>query len=108
MRLSARFYTYDQNNSGGIFHEDDDVSEFVIIEALNAREANAIAETKGLYFDGSGDCPCCGDRWSSSWKGDEGDAEPLVYGTPAKEYKSTWMEKPVRIHYLDGTVWKGD
>ena len=42
------------------------VSEHVLIEADSSDEANVIAETKGIYFDGvnSGeDCPCCGDRW---------------------------------------------
>ncbi|MFE4367966.1 MULTISPECIES: DUF7296 family protein [unclassified Streptomyces] len=58
------FYEFHQNNSGGGFDYDEDngISVYVIIEAGSADVANARAEKIGLYFDGEGDCPCCGDR----------------------------------------------
>lgn len=61
------FFTFNQNNSGGHFHEckHDGICEYVIIEAHDAKEANARAEEIGLYFDGvetESDCECCGDR----------------------------------------------
>ena len=40
------------------------------IWAHSAKQADAIAEQNGVYFDGCQeglDCPCCGDRWSSAW-----------------------------------------
>lgn len=63
-----KWYTFRQNNSGGTFYTDKErgIAVCVIIQAPNARVANAIATTKGLYFNGcaSGeDCDCCGDRW---------------------------------------------
>lgn len=60
------FFTFSQNNSGGRWHIDDDrgISEVVVIEADDAKEAIYLAERIGLYFDGNGDCSCCGNRWS--------------------------------------------
>ena len=49
------FYTFSQNNSGGDFIIDDDVAEYVIIEADNGDEALNIAENVGLYFNGVSD-----------------------------------------------------
>ncbi|MNK14413.1 hypothetical protein D3C87_325360 [compost metagenome] len=98
------FYTYRQNNSGGNFVVDDSVTYNVIIESNNAAQANTLAQSVGLYFGGGWDCPCCGDRWSSAWD-DEGDAEPMVYGTPVKEYKEFWargIDPQIYVYYLDG------
>ena len=73
------FFTFNQNNSGGRWIGP---AKFVIIEAENAETANALAEVKGLYFDGCGtmqDCSCCGDRW---YRVDDCDGknEPMIYG----------------------------
>lgn len=67
------YYEFRQNNSGGHFLEDDNVSIMVIIEACCFAEAKEKAEEIGIYFDGvqkGMDCPCCGDRWSewSEWQ----------------------------------------
>ncbi len=75
------FYEFDQNNSGGRWVSDPmrGIGPKVIIEAASAEEANAKAEDIGLYFDGEGDCPCCGDRWCEQWYDDKGTDEPMVY-----------------------------
>lgn len=84
------FFTYRQNNSLGVFHADDKVAVYVIIEADGAKEADQRAQDwAGIYFNGcdSGDdCPCCGDRWSEAWDDNEGTEEPTIYGEPAQEY----------------------
>lgn len=105
------FYDFRQNNSGGSFDFDGDrgISVSVIVEADSADEANERAEEIGLYFDGSGDCECCGDRWSSQWRDDAGDEVPSIYGQPIAEYTPhiKWSEKDfpeVFVHYKDGTV----
>jgi hypothetical protein len=116
------FYEFRQNNSGGHFDEDTNagISAWVIVEADSLGEAEARAESIGLYFDGvekGYDCECCGDRWySASWSGD-GTVEPEVYGrriedgrvSPAEDkgyftdYK--WMKGPEGyIHYKDGRI----
>lgn len=79
------FYCYGQNNSGGVFHNTDKVGHWFIIEADSAREADAAAENKGIYFDGAGDCNCCGRRWSEAWE-DGGRETPEIYGQSIKEF----------------------
>jgi hypothetical protein len=57
-------YIYDQNNSGGRFTGP---ARKIIVEAPDAETADGGAEIAGAYFDGAGDCPCCGDRWSRAY-----------------------------------------
>jgi hypothetical protein len=76
------FYTFYQNNSGGSFDITEDLAEYVIIEASNHEEANQIAESIGIYFNGCEariDCECCGNRWYpvSQYEGTE---EPEIFG----------------------------
>lgn len=101
------FFCFNQNNSGGSFDISDSVAHYVIIEAKNADEANDRAESVGIYFNGvddDRDCECCGDRWHSAWL-EEGEAEPMICGTPVAEYEDMWAEdgKPyAHVYYLDG------
>ena len=80
------FYTYTQNNTGGRFVNNDQVCHFVIVEADSAGEADCRALEMGLYFDGAGDCECCGNRWYEQWDDSSGTAEPTLYGHPPQEY----------------------
>ena len=59
------YYNYRQNNSGGSFI---DPAISVVIKADSPEQADAIALTKGIYFDPEFeiDCDCCGNRWSSA------------------------------------------
>jgi hypothetical protein len=94
------YYTFYQNNSGGIFDITSDVAEYVIIEASNHEEANDIAESIGIYFNGCEDgidCECCGNRWYPVFERD-GTEEPDIYGTMAFS-----REGPMCIlHYKNG------
>lgn len=75
------WYLFDQNNSGGSFEGNDDLSEIVFIQARSPNQANRIAEQKGIYFDGVErglDCECCGNRWG---RADEGYPQPRLYET---------------------------
>lgn len=106
------FYTFDQNNSGGewVIDPKRGIGHFVIVEAKSEDEATAKAEAIGLYFDGFGDCPCCGTRWSGCQIGTD---EPSINGAPvliegdvAKRI-SAWCwfaEGEGYIHYMDGRV----
>ena len=63
---NMQWYQYRQNNSGGSYQIDDDVSILVLIEAPHSVDANAKAQHVGIYFNGCEDgldCDCCGDRW---------------------------------------------
>ena len=111
--VNTKFYTFNQNNSGGFFKtsEKEGIGEIVIVEALNPSHANQRAEEIGLYFNGcstGSDCSCCGDRWSSIWDSDEGDEVPSWYGEPIENAEQTWCRKNYFIHYLDKTIQKGE
>jgi len=98
------YFEFHQNNSGGSFIIDDEkgLGPRVWIEAESALIANAIAEDKGIYFDGVAegiDCACCGDRWHREWD-DEGKALPEV-----SSYSYSW-DDTVYIHKADGTLVK--
>ncbi len=67
MNNQTKFYRYIQNNSGGDFIVDTNLTRNVYIEANSIDEANKFAENLGVYFNGCDlgiDCFCCGDRWS--------------------------------------------
>ena len=99
-----KIFRFRQNNSGGRFVINDEVSVVVYIYANNANEANAKAELVGIYFDGCEkgiDCPCCGDRWSRSE-----DKRNEVKKLPDEEFDFTWCNyvivykedmKPIKI-----------
>ena len=107
------FFHFKQNNSGGKFAFDEKrgITHHVVIEGFNVRDAVQRAEKIGLDFGGSGDCPCCGNRWHEPWD-EDGDDVPKVYGQevgadkPYKEEFKGWMpnNKEVAIHYADGSI----
>ena len=76
----TKWFTFRQNNSGGLFDIDKNLNVFVIIEAYDEDHALDRAIELGIYFDGvehGTDCECCGDRWSRYC--DESDV-PSIYG----------------------------
>lgn len=108
------FYCYDQNNSGGSFDFDKNLSCSVIVEAANADEANSKAKDIGIYFNGSDndrDCSCCGDRWNSV---DEYNAKlqpcrddtPVFVNETNKQYSWSVRKGTYKaiVHYADGTI----
>lgn len=109
------FYCYQQNNSGGSFRYDKNLSCSVIVEADNADKANSKAEDIGIYFNGVNkkrDCKCCGDRWSPAYEDDKR-FQPCVYDTPVFvnetriEEQSLFLRKGTYkaiVHYIDGTI----
>jgi hypothetical protein len=103
--MASSFYTYHQNNSGGYYKIDykAGIGNVVIIEDDNYKQANSKAVKIGLYFDGDGDCSCCGNRWSDKW--DEYDAtdKPEIYGESVEGNLDSWLF-PVFIHYKNGQV----
>jgi len=107
------FFTYNQNNSQGVFDFDPDhgISHYVIVEANSARQADALFRAiRGTYNEGPY-CSCCGERWSYQWD-DNGDEVPSIYGDPVETHKETidWRpgtgmyERPYFVHYLDGRI----
>lgn len=119
------FYTFRQNNSFGTFEYDETrgIAVNVIVEANSAEDANVRAEAIGLYFDGAGDCPCCGNRWHEQYtfqSEDPGTEVPSVYEDEVKPGETFPGPKegerfgPIKwasdkqfegfIHYKDGSI----
>ncbi|WP_420492620.1 DUF7296 family protein [Paenibacillus larvae] len=75
------------------------------MEADTAEQANAKAETIGIYFDGVDkgiDCPCCGDSWVRNYG--MGTDEPEVYGKSVYEVKKgLFQESGTHLSFLDGS-----
>jgi hypothetical protein len=107
--ITTKFFEFDQNNSGGSFHIDDErgLGPRVWIEALDANDANARAEHLGIYFDGCSngrDCPCCGDRWSAAWRDESGKREPEIRTGDGIFGGDFGWHDTVYVHNFDGTI----
>ena len=99
-----KWYEYSQNNSGGSFDVDDDVCHRLFIEAERPEFANIIAQDKGVYFGGGGDCPCCGDRWSPADSWDEVKLDGITIEEHAQQVADDWgwTSPDCYIYYADG------
>lgn len=108
-----RYFAYVQNNSGGSFDFDAQrgISHVVIVQAIDWQDADFRASRIGLYFDGDGDCSCCGNRWDSAeWSGSVSTTEPTVYGARLVDWiTDRWFTKymepdrpEVFVHLADG------
>lgn len=99
-----KWWYFGQNNSGGYFDVDEDVSEYVYIQAASAKEAEKKMEEITLTHSGS--CECCGDRWYIDADEEEGTDVPARYGRFPPEATSHFVKSPNRFHYYDGRVTK--
>jgi hypothetical protein len=100
------FFTYHQNNSGGVMVQDNTVAEYVIIEAPIAYMANKKALEVGIYFGGVNrgiDCGCCGDRWYPCTSEDGKDA-PEIYGDTLLTMTRRGDKFKAVIHKEDGST----
>ena len=85
-----KFYTFDQNNSGGYFIKcaKMGISEFVILEARDSEHAQEIFNHIGEQIENFYCyCSCCGHRWENIEESD-GSETPMVYdSTTTREEK---------------------
>lgn len=98
------FICFRQNNSGGSYDIDDNLSPLVVVEGNDYDHCVERAEAIGIYFNGVNrglDCECCGNRW---YRGDEVLANiENCQEVPAMEYGGGIFGSEVSvIHYLDG------
>lgn len=93
--VQTKFFHFRQNNSGGYFIENDDVAQNLIVEAVNAKDA----ELKMLDITASHSkyCSCCGKRWSSWIDDEDGTNEPTVFGEKLDESCGSTI-----IYFFDG------
>lgn len=99
----AKFFCYRQNNSGGRFHVDGNVTVNVYIQANSMDDATEIAESIGIYFNGcekKRDCSCCGDRWY--YVPTEMTIEEVFKSITDGEYEFWHRDEHSIIHLLSG------
>ena len=94
--LNTKFYVFKQNNSGGYFIKNDEVSCYVIIEAITPEDAKNKAES--IFEPHSEYCSCCGPRWDT-------DMEWVDYYNEPPELKpDMFIERDEAIiYYIDGS-----
>lgn len=92
---NTKFFHIRQNNSGGYFIENDYVATNLIIEALDAKDAENRMDS--ITADYSQFCSCCGARWSAWLDDEDGTEEPTVYGEKIGKNCGSTI-----IHYFDG------
>lgn len=104
------FYTYIQNKTGGVYSYNPALAKHVILEANDAFTANIKAEELGIYFDGDGDCTCCGKRWHKYNETDAGTYYPEIEGEQVDyTYKPEIKEDTILtliIYFEDGRTLK--
>lgn len=111
------FYYYSQNNSGGKFRVDENLANYLYVEADSAEAADRKASGFGVYFDGYGDCECCGRRWSEASETSDYSRsdtledlvkrlkETLRWGFDKGKEENEWNS--CRVHLRDGRCLRG-
>lgn len=97
----AKFYSFGQNNSGGYHIVNQDVSQTVIVEAFNAKEAEDKA--KHITQDYDEYCSCCGERWDTEVDYEEGDIVPSIYGEALSDRLGGWFRTKAVVYFLNGS-----
>lgn len=100
--VRLRWWTADQNNSGGYYIENQDVAAYVLVQARSVQEAQSrIKPVLSRYFEF---CYCCGQRWSTDdWTDEDGTSEPTIYGKPLDRQQPAFRTATVVMHHYDGS-----
>lgn len=100
--LSLKYYTVNQNNSGGYYITNNDVDKFVCVQAPNVEIAKDIF--KRILEPYREFCPCCGERWDDDCLYEKDGCDvPNIYGQCYKDFKDNfWADGKIIIYYLDG------
>lgn len=105
--IKTKFFTFNQNNSGGYFVNNDEygVAEYIIIESVSAKLAWKKLVDIGDNVPGMFDyCPCCGERWSDWIDDSDGKDEPMIFGEPINNCKKEIFRDKAFVHYLNGEI----
>ena len=99
-----QWYHIRQNNSGGYWETNDDVSSDVFVQAYSPKEAEAIISP--ILERYSNFCSCCGERWYIWLDEDDGYDEPSRWGESI--YKEYWgmfhSEEEATLYWHNGLV----
>jgi hypothetical protein len=100
------FYQWRQNNTGGSFITDGDLSRFVVIEAEDYAQAEEKALNLGIYYNGvdsERDCACCGDRWYEGDLVELEDSDTIEDYLQRNEDEYSWRDTMTILHLADGS-----
>lgn len=100
-KSNSKFYTFRQNNSGGYFHENEEVAKYLIIQATSVDEANR--KMKYITRSWNDYCECCGTRWDDEIEGD-GTDKPTIYGESVYGKLDNWSQGSTIIYFEDGRI----
>ena len=96
-----KFYTINQNNSGGFFIENDDVHHMICVEASSAKNAESMMER--ITAPHSDYCECCGERWYISLSESDGFNYPTNgYGENLETCDAGMFRDQAIIYYASG------
>ena len=97
----TKFFTFRQNNSGGVFVVNDTVAHSVVVEATSPEDANARAGAMGMFSMSF--CECCGPRFSRAFKNEEG-VDTFEEAVADSRHSSFRKEDTVVVHFVDRTT----
>lgn len=100
------YYMWSQNDTGGSFITNGDLSSFVVIEAETLAQAEEKALNLGIYYDGvedGHDCSCCGDRWYGCDLVELEDGDTIEDYLQRNEDKYSWHGTMTILHLADGS-----
>ena len=92
------FWTFDQNNVGGVLVGPD----HVIVEATDTADAAERLKAAPFYVNDA--CECCGSRWDLNNSQDPGTAHPAVYDMTPLEYLAECPDKLIMQLNLNGST----
>lgn len=100
--ITLRWWTADQNNSGGYYIENQDVAAYVFVQASSAQEA--LSRIESVLDQYSEFCQCCGTRWSADyWSDDDGTSEPTIYGQTLDQQQPIFRTATAVMYHYDGS-----
>ena len=97
----TKFFTFRQNNSGGVFVVNDTVAHSVVVEATSPADANARAKDMGMFRMSF--CECCGPRFFEAFDSDEG-VDTFEEAVADSRHSSFQKDDTVVVHFVDGTT----
>lgn len=97
---NLKWFHYSQNNSGGYFIDNDDVSHDIFVQAESAELANIKAEK--ITADYSEFCDCCGERWYIYADDGDGTETPEIYGEKLFSVKPSPYRNRAILYFANG------
>lgn len=100
---NLKWVSFNQNNSGGYYIQNEDVSALVCIQGKSLEQIKRKAES--LFSGNDSYCECCGERWSTWVDEDDMMDEPYYYDTPLKDsFDEYGNGSYATLHFHNGEV----